>query len=423
MSTFFGRFSELELREAMSLATKEATNLGRVKLRQKYGFGSATKFVAVLAGHHFDSKALVAAAAAHLTPPLVLTPDLSWGGNATTRILDVCEISWVETNPFLNVPGLRGTTDQDSNDLSSPKYWWVNQNNNFSAVIEQGSLWAPDLRADGQQGHEDWRALHHMSPGDIVFHYASQQFRAISVIATGGVKADRPPDYLPLDGYRHGTLVLLDPLITDMEVRIDALKHIFPPGVGPINSAGQVGRVYTAPIPRSIGGTLAEYLTGGMPRLSTLVEHELPNRDYDHLPNWVGTTDLVGTTVRRAEQRFLRRSLLSRFGNQCALCGKILPENLLVAAHIKRRSESSEEERLNFEGVAMLACSLGCDALFEDGYITVDEAGLVKPGVTANSDLSQILNGLAGSRCLAFSESTKESFEFHRRQHSGRDKS
>ncbi|MDQ0692155.1 hypothetical protein [Arthrobacter sp. W4I7] len=251
MATFFGRYSESELRTAKSRAIDEAVDLGRTGLRRKYGFGSAKKFVAVAAGHHFDSKALSAAVAAHLKPPLALTSDSSSGGVATTRVLDGCGIPWIDTDHLKNHED--GHVNPDSAGAVSRSHWWVSQGENYSTVIEQGSLWAPHLRVDGKPGHEDWQALHRMLPGDVVFHYAAQQFKAISLVVAAGVESDRPPGY---DGYPHGTLVLVEPCIVDMEVRLDVLKTAFPPGVGPMNRTGNPGRVYIAPIPRTIGEPL-----------------------------------------------------------------------------------------------------------------------------------------------------------------------
>ncbi|WP_141217254.1 hypothetical protein [Rhodococcus sp. 14-2470-1b] len=37
----------------------------------------------------------------------------------------------------------------------------------------------------------------------------------------------------------------------------------------------------------------------------------------------------------------------------------------------------TKQERWGYPNVAMLACLLGCDALFEHGYITVDASGTI----------------------------------------------
>lgn len=418
MATFFGRYSESELRTAKSRAIDEAVELGRTSLSRKYGFGSAKKFVAVAAGHHFDSKALSAAVAAHLIPPLALTSDSSSGGVATTRILDGCGIPWIDTDHLKNNEDGHVNPDTAGADSSAHvlrSYWWVSQGENYSTVIEQGSLWAPHLRVDGKPGHEDWQALHRMLPGDVVFHYAAQQFKAISLVVAAGVESNRPPGY---DGYPHGTLVLVEPCIVDMEVRLDVLKTVFPPGVGPMNRTGNPGRVYIAAIPPAVGKPLANYLSAGSLPMQSLARMAESKGERDAGPKLnLATTDVAGSMFRRAEQRYLRQALLARYGNQCAICGRSLPKNLLIAAHIKLRSESSESDRLNFDAAAMLACSLGCDALFERGYLTVDDGGLIRTTPTDDPELLHVLNQLGGSRCLAFSEATKANFEFHRQSH------
>jgi len=53
--------------------------------------------------------------------------------------------------------------------------------------------------------------------------------------------------------------------------------------------------------------------------------------------------------------------------SSCSLCGQLLPVELLVAAHIKPRSECSRRERLDFENIVFGVCVLGCDALYEKG--------------------------------------------------------
>lgn len=419
VATYFGRYSELELRTAKSKALDEAVVLGRTGLRRKYGFGPSKKFVAVAAGHHFDSKALSAAVAAHLMPPLELTSDSSSGGVATTRVLDGCGIPWIDTD-HLNNRGY-GHINPDavgarSSAHDSRSYWWVSQGENYSTVIQQGSLWAPHRRIDGKPGHEDWQAIHSMLPGDVVFHYAAQQFKAISLVVAAGVEADRPPGYT---GNLHGTLVLVEPFIVEMEVRLDVLKTVFPPGVGPMNRTGNPGRVYIASIPPAVGEHLANYLSAGslpvQQPLEQVAEAKGERNTSQHLD--LATTDIAGSMFRRAEQRYLRQALLARYGNQCALCGRVLPESLLIAAHIKLRSQSSEADRLDFEAAAMLACSLGCDALFERGYLTVDDGGRVRTTPTNDPELLPVLEKLGGLRCLAFSEATKENFEFHRQSH------
>jgi hypothetical protein len=105
---------------------------------------------------------------------------------------------------------------------------------------------------------------------------------------------------------------------------------------------------------------------------------------------FVGQTDIEVFTRVRREQAFLRRALgLGGASHECALCGRTFPDELLVAAHIKKRSLCSHEERTDIPSVAMIACTLGCDALFEKGYLTVDESGAVRGA--SHSSLEQHL--------------------------------
>ena len=83
---------------------------------------------------------------------------------------------------------------------------------------------------------------------------------------------------------------------------------------------------------------------------------------------------LDGKTVAnsRKEQAFLRTYLLrgQKFG-ACVICGSSFPAELLVAAHIKPRAECTQTEKLDFNKVAALMCVLGCDSLFEKGFVYV----------------------------------------------------
>lgn len=110
-----------------------------------------------------------------------------------------------------------------------------------------------------------------------------------------------------------------------------------------------------------------------------------------------GDLDAPRASVGRVEQAFLRRVLLSgREAAPCAFCGRDLPVDLLVAAHLKARSELTRQEKLRFREVAVLACTLGCDALYEHGYLAVDERGCLLTATADSSALRKHLAGMAG---------------------------
>lgn len=100
------------------------------------------------------------------------------------------------------------------------------------------------------------------------------------------------------------------------------------------------------------------------------------------LPEFERDTDALTIGSYRREQRILRGALGIGTGDgdrlhECGICGRPRPERLLVAAHIKRRSECTESERRDLGSIAMPACTLGCDALYENGYLSVASGGRI----------------------------------------------
>jgi hypothetical protein len=71
------------------------------------------------------------------------------------------------------------------------------------------------------------------------------------------------------------------------------------------------------------------------------------------------STDRIVQALARTEQSYWRDMLFGTSSDGCcAICGRRLPVDMLVAAHIKQRSECSDDERLDPENV-MAACLLG----------------------------------------------------------------
>jgi len=128
-------------------------------------------------------------------------------------------------------------------------------------------------------------------------------------------------------------------------------------------------------------------------------------------------TDIDQKTSSRAEQPILRKYL---FGNKkisiCNLCGKELPVSILVAAHIKKRASCSDDERKDLN-VVMSACKLGCDELYEKGYISVSSNGDIQETINLNNSTVSLRSHVAllsGKKCLIFNENNKRYFDWHR---------
>ncbi|SHJ17566.1 hypothetical protein SAMN05421803_10446 [Nocardiopsis flavescens] len=117
----------------------------------------------------------------------------------------------------------------------------------------------------------------------------------------------------------------------------------------------------------------------------------------------------------RAEQKKLRaKKLKGRTEVPCDLCGQVLPKRLVHTAHIKRRSKSDHQERSDLSNV-MFACTLGCDSLFEHGFVYVDAGGRIRPSSKAQGGALSTAAQRLGEHCLAFSTKNADYFAWHRR--------
>jgi len=118
---------------------------------------------------------------------------------------------------------------------------------------------------------------------------------------------------------------------------------------------------------------------------------------------------------RRLEQSLLRAFLLSgRDTGTCVLCAALMPENLLVAAHLKPRAKCSVVEKRDIPNVAALMCKLGCDDLYEKGYVYV-EKGEVQPhsGRALTPAVEAAVANIKGKRVPNWPSSSKY-FDWHR---------
>lgn len=159
------------------------------------------------------------------------------------------------------------------------------------------------------------------------------------------------------------------------------------------------------------------------------VELGAPGQQVDSVPSAAmivptvfveGLTDTTRTAPGRREQPILRRALMQgREAAPCALCGQTFPASYLRAAHIKRRAEASEDERRDLS-VAMLACTHGCDQMFELGDIYVEAGGLIRGRELNGSGAATVVEAIrkvTGRCCSAYSPRTEPYFRHHRHAH------
>jgi hypothetical protein len=129
----------------------------------------------------------------------------------------------------------------------------------------------------------------------------------------------------------------------------------------------------------------------------------------------------------RLEQGLIRKYLLASSDNvdvnhqmqsgKCQICNRYFPSNLLVAAHVKKRSLCSDFEKADVKNIAMLQCA-SCDKKFEFGYIYITDEGVIKinDNMQVTDDLFTEIIKLDGNNCEYFdkSEARLAYIRFHR---------
>jgi hypothetical protein len=130
--------------------------------------------------------------------------------------------------------------------------------------------------------------------------------------------------------------------------------------------------------------------------------------------------DTTVTTKGRKEQSYVRGALglYETDAAACWLCDRTFPVRLLVAAHIKPRKHCTAAERKDIPHIAMPACVLGCDALYEHGYITVvDGVVTVNPKHDLPPDTAQAIAQLDGRKVEHWGAPNATYFQWHHQRH------
>ncbi|MFF8975151.1 hypothetical protein [Streptomyces sp. NPDC014995] len=144
----------------------------------------------------------------------------------------------------------------------------------------------------------------------------------------------------------------------------------------------------------------AAVLQSGIAAVAQLADALSPVSDLpgDGTVDHEGADSAVAQVLVRREQAKLRKNLLGGATEAaCALCGRVLPTRFVRAAHIKRRSAASRQERLMMANI-MPACLIGCDELFEHGYVYVTDNGTIAVSSKRNitPDLAVAVKALEG---------------------------
>lgn len=120
------------------------------------------------------------------------------------------------------------------------------------------------------------------------------------------------------------------------------------------------------------------------------------------------------TTTQRKEQTFLRKYLFqNKFTSKCSICGKELPIEFLWCAHIKKRELCTKEEKLDYQNIVTPMCKLGCDDLYEKGYIGVRDGIVVILKHSENVHINNYLKSLENKKCFNYHPDSQKYYDVH----------
>jgi hypothetical protein len=128
-----------------------------------------------------------------------------------------------------------------------------------------------------------------------------------------------------------------------------------------------------------------------------------------------GPLDREHSVLGRVEQSYLRHILFDgKEHADCSLCGRSLPVGLLIAAHVKPRSECSRRERLDVPNIVFSVCLLGCDAFYERGFLGVGKRGrIVVSTAQSGRAIKAEFRRFRGRTCRDWNKGREEYFNWH----------
>ena len=128
-----------------------------------------------------------------------------------------------------------------------------------------------------------------------------------------------------------------------------------------------------------------------------------------------GELDKKSQGTSRKEQSYLRKILFKgRKTAKCGICGNEFPVELLVTAHIKKRAECSKPERLDVNNIVTPMCKLGCDDLYEKGYILIRDGIIMKNYKKLMCPIvHDYLDKMDNTLCISYNNDNEKYFDYH----------
>lgn len=260
-------------------------------------------------------------------------------------------------------------------------YFFVFQNKSYKEERTGSYLWAPQKNQKGQRVSH-WSEMENVKKGDIIFNSYNAEMLSIIVVKEDSIIHEKPADLDNIESWeKEGWIVYGDyydlkvPLV--YKEHMDEILNLQGERYAPFNKIGRGNTGYLF----KVTPQLAEYLFSLIGIQNGEVLDQILNVDrkleeefiskVEDLPKDIDETEREQIIKSRIGQSIFKKKLL-KINESCRLCG-VVDERFLIASHIKKWSQSNNQERLD-ENNGVLLCP-NHDSLFDKGYISFNDDG------------------------------------------------
>jgi hypothetical protein len=312
-----------------------------------------------------------------------------------------------------------------SADLSSERFWWVNQNKTHREEIAGGFMWSPKANANGSF-NQFYANMAETAFGDIVFSYYDKHIRQVGVVAATAETMPKPEFESAgqkNNWSREGWLVGVEYKSIADPVRpkdhIEVIRPLLPDKYSPLRQNGDGRELYLAEISRELATVLLGLADTPLPQTSLEIDPGPSDTavalEDQEIASIQGRTD-IGAVVKtqlvkaRLGQGIFRTNVRMN-ESRCRVTSVSDPAHLR-ASHIKPWKDSTDVKKLH--GCNGLLLAPHVDHLFDRGWISFSDEGdllisrQLGAGVLEAWSVPHKLN--VGS----FNEKQKEFLGFHR---------
>lgn len=301
-------------------------------------------------------------------------------------------------------------------------FFWVNhkqtatqERGNNGKGSKDGYIWSPQRNKNGAR-NETYENLKDVKIGDIIFSYANTKIEFVGIARSTAQETIKPVEFgnTGENWNNIGWKINVDfsyKLSNPFKPKdhLDKLINLLPPKYSPIQKNGNGNQgCYLAKLPTELGLLILKFCNA-----TDLIEQNEATKiaedleDINKIEN-ISETQKKRLMEARIGQGKFRKDVLDLYP-QCPVT-KTSIKCLLRASHILPWRISDNKQRLDPYNGLMLAAHV--DALFDKGYVSFDDDGLILISSTIKAEIESL--GISPKQKISIYEKNKPYLKWHR---------